>query len=92
MVAQFWTISGIVQGVGYRDAMAAAARAAQVCGFVRNRSDGTVEAFVQGEAGALARLHAWCKRGPPAARVSEIAVRPATVDGACIRFTRAASV
>jgi acylphosphatase len=92
VIAEFWTIHGIVQGVGYRDAMAAAARAARVNGFVRNRRDGTVEAFVQGEAEALARLRTWCMRGPPAARVTEITVRTAAYDATCTRFSRAASL
>jgi len=43
-----------------------------VRGWVRNRSDGSVEALVQGEAQAVARLVAWARHGPPAARVDEL--------------------
>jgi acylphosphatase len=39
---------------------------------VRNRSDGTVEALVEGPRGALTRFVAWCHHGPPAARVERV--------------------
>jgi acylphosphatase len=65
-------VRGRVQGVGYRYAMAEAATALGLAGWVRNRRDGTVEALVQGDADALERLVAWCRRGPPAARVTAV--------------------
>jgi acylphosphatase len=70
-------ISGRVQGVGYRDAMRAEALARGICGWVRNRRDGSVEAVVQGDAAALDALLAWARRGPPAARVAEVRASPA---------------
>jgi acylphosphatase len=69
-------ISGRVQGVGYRDALRSEALARGVTGWVRNRRDGTVEAVIQGERGALDALLAWAQRGPPAARVAHVAVEP----------------
>ncbi len=89
MIAQRWTIRGRVQGVGYRESMRLAARRAGVHGYVRNRTDGTVEAFVQGETEALARLRAWCERGPPAARVTGIDVEETVADPQCQGFMRA---
>jgi acylphosphatase len=62
-------IEGRVQGVGYRYALCAEAGAGGVCGWVRNRRDGTVEAVVQGSAEAVQKLVAWARRGPPAANV-----------------------
>ncbi len=69
---QLLRIRGRVQGVGYREAMRAAAVRLGCAGWVRNRSDGSVEAIVQGEADAVDALLAWARRGPPAARVDSI--------------------
>ena len=71
-VAKHLVIHGRVQGVGYRDAAVQAAFTLDVSGWVRNRSDGTVEARVQGDAAAVDRFVEWCKRGPPLARVSKV--------------------
>ncbi|MBI3525339.1 MAG: acylphosphatase [Betaproteobacteria bacterium] len=74
-------IQGIVQGVAYRYHMTEAARALGVCGWVRNRSDGTVEALVSGDAAAVAAIIAWARHGPPSARVSHVAVEMAEESG-----------
>lgn len=73
-------IAGRVQGVHYRASMVAQARGLGVRGWVRNRLDGSVEALVQGEPEAVQALLAWCRRGPPAARVDAVQATPA--DGA----------
>ena len=80
MIASRLVIRGRVQGVGYRYAMADTAQALGVTGWVRNRRDGTVEAFVQGEAAAIDAILAWCSQGPPSARVSAIDAMAAEVD------------
>ena len=83
-------IHGRVQGVGYRDAAVQAAFECAVQGWVRNRREGHVEAFVQGESDAVERFVAWCRRGPPLARVAEIARHEAEVDPRLAAFeTRA---
>lgn len=74
VVARRLVISGRVQGVGFREATVDAARAAGVVGWVRNRADGTVEVLVQGSSDAVDRLVAWCRRGPPLARVTGVDV------------------
>lgn len=86
MIARTLVIAGRVQGVGYRDAMIAVARAAGVAGWVCNRRDGTVEARVQGESAAVETVVAWCRRGPPAARVSTLDATPADPDSALRDF------
>jgi acylphosphatase len=67
-------VRGRVQGVFFRAACAAAASARGVEGWVRNRSDGCVEAAFEGDPDAVADMVAWCRDGPPGASVSEIAV------------------
>ena len=67
-------VTGRVQGVGFRYALADEATTLGLTGWVRNRHDGTVEACVQGPAAALQRLLAWAHQGPPAARVSGVAL------------------
>ena len=47
----------------------ATARANGVAGWVRNRADGSVEAEFEGGPDAVARMVAWCRLGPPRARV-----------------------
>ncbi len=71
-------ISGRVQGVGFRAALADEARLRNLVGWVRNRCDGTVEALVHGDAPALDALVAWARRGPRAARVDRVDVEEVT--------------
>ena len=80
MRAQRLLIRGRVQGVGYRDAAVQAAFELGVCGWVRNRPDGSVEALAQGEPEAIERFVAWCRRGPPLARVADVASTDALVE------------
>ena len=74
------SVAGRVQGVGYRDAMCSQAERHGVRGWVRNRRDGSVEAVLQGDAAAVDAVLAWARSGPPAARVTEVSVQPATGD------------
>ena len=74
MIARRLSIHGRVQGVGFRESMVAAARAAGVAGLVRNCADGSVEALVQGDPAAVEAVVAWARRGPPLARVTAVDV------------------
>ncbi|RVT98849.1 acylphosphatase [Rhodovarius crocodyli] len=72
MKARHLLISGRVQGVGYRDWLVRTAGAEGLAGWVRNRADGRVEALLAGPEPAVAAVLLACRRGPPAARVSNI--------------------
>lgn len=77
-------IEGFVQGVGYRAFAAAEARRLGLNGWVRNRSDGTVEALVSGVTKNVEAFVAACMRGPAGARVENVElhnVEPPTEQG-----------
>lgn len=67
-------ISGRVQGVCFRAYTIDEATAAGVAGWVRNTPDGRVEAVFEGEKSAVETMIAWCRHGPPAARVNGVEV------------------
>jgi acylphosphatase len=73
-VAKHLKISGLVQGVGFRDAMCREAARLGVTGWVRNCRDGSVEAVVDGPPNTVDAIVAWAHRGPPAARVASVTV------------------
>jgi acylphosphatase len=67
-------ITGRVQGVYYRASARDEARALGLTGWVRNLPDGSVELVAEGEEPRIDRLVAWCRQGPPGARVDEVEV------------------
>jgi ADP-ribose pyrophosphatase len=73
-------ITGRVQGVGYRDFAVRTASSAGLVGWVRNRTDGSVEAHVQGPREAGDRFIDACAGGPRACRVERIHVTRAPRD------------
>ena len=74
MVRARLTISGIVQGVGYRYYCRREAQGRGLAGWVRNLPDGRVEAVLQGERPQVEDMIKWCYRGPSEARVTDICV------------------
>lgn len=66
-------VTGHVQGVGFRAATVRQAHLLGVTGWVRNAADGSVEALVQGEPEQVDLMLSWLHRGPPMARVDEVA-------------------
>jgi acylphosphatase len=66
-------VTGRVQGVWFRDSCRDQARRENVTGFARNRADGTVEVELEGTEPAVERMIAWCRVGPPRARVDSVA-------------------
>ncbi|MBS1120651.1 MAG: acyP [Deltaproteobacteria bacterium] len=67
-------VSGRVQGVSYRASTVAEARRLGVTGWVRNLADGNVELEAEGPDDLVAELLAWCRQGPPSARVAQVVV------------------
>jgi len=81
-------VSGRVQGVSFRWCTQERARGLGVAGWVRNEPDGSVFLHAEGEDDAVDALVAWCRTGPPAARVTDVAVREAAASGATSFETR----
>lgn len=69
------TVSGRVQGVGFRAATAERATALGLTGWVRNLTDGRVEAAFQGASDAVDDAVTSCREGPPGAEVDTVEVR-----------------
>ena len=82
------TITGRVQGVGYRYWAIETGQRLGLTGWVRNRRDGAVEALIVGEEGAVGQMIEACRRGPSLARVEEIDVDPVDLDILPDGFTR----
>ncbi len=64
-------VSGMVQGVFFRDHTRRWATSLKLTGWVRNLSDGRVECVVEGDRAQIENLIARVKEGPPMARVTD---------------------
>jgi len=84
--ARRFLVSGQVQGVGYRFFSRDAACREQLSGFVRNLSDGRVEAQAEGELEALDRFERSLRQGPPSGQVDEVLVEERTPIGDLTAF------
>ncbi|MFQ5826813.1 MAG: acylphosphatase [Dehalococcoidia bacterium] len=67
-------VGGRVQGVYFRAFVLHRARALGLRGWVRNRSDGRVEVWAEGERSRLESLLGYLETGPPGARVDGVEV------------------
>ena len=72
---------GFVQGVNYRRWLQGEALERDVCGWVRNRADGSVEAILHGDPHHVDDLVRACRHGPIMARVDKLHSEPAEYDG-----------
>ena len=79
------TITGRVQGVGYRAWLEHQAITCGLEGWVRNRRDGGVEALFAGPPTVVAEMVALCRHGPPAARVESVTRETADQDALNLR-------
>ena len=73
-------IHGRVQGVFFRQSMQYEAQNLAICGWVRNRGNGTVEAVVHGDPGAVDAIVSWAQRGPQLAQVERVDIDPTDGD------------
>lgn len=79
-------ISGRVQGVGFRHFTKTKAKSLGVKGWVKNLSDGRVEAVFQGDEKLVDQLIEKCKKGPRSAYVQSIEVKEENEKGAFSEF------
>jgi acylphosphatase len=81
VIARRIVVHGFVQGVGFRYWLVRAAESRGVAGWVRNRSDGTVEALFEGDAESVDSLIRACGQGPRGASVARLDVSEAAPSG-----------
>ena len=74
MAAAHLLVSGRVQGVFYRASTREVALRHHLTGWVRNLSDGRVEALLEGEKGNIEKVIEWCRSGPPAAAPTNLEI------------------
>jgi acylphosphatase len=74
-------IRGRVQGVFFRDSARGRASAHGIAGWARNRSDGSVEAVLEGPVEAVERVIRFMETGPPRGRVDHIEVSEEQPEG-----------
>ena len=79
-------IKGRVQGVFFRAYTRDAALKIGVRGWVRNLSDGRVEAVFEGEPDKVDKMVAWCHGGSPLSRVEHVEVNEEPFTGEFDQF------
>ncbi|MDQ3873444.1 MAG: acylphosphatase [Thermoproteota archaeon] len=68
-------ISGMVQGVYFRQNTKEVATRHRVTGWVRNLPDGRVEAIFEGDRTDVDEVIEWCQIGPPKANVEDVDIQ-----------------
>lgn len=79
-------VSGVVQGVWFRQATRRMGRSLGLMGWVRNLPDGRVEVFAQGEDDQVEQLLQWLWAGPPGATVSGVESHDVATDSSLQDF------
>lgn len=74
VIAKQIVFSGFVQGVFFRDFVKSNADKFGVKGYVKNLSDGTVEAILEEEEKTIDKLIEKCRKGTKAARVESVKI------------------
>lgn len=81
MITRRARVTGLVQGVGFRESTRRRAVAAGVRGWVRNEADGGVVVVVAGEPSAVEQVLAFLHEGPAHASVDTVEVEDVTPSG-----------
>jgi acylphosphatase len=81
MIARLVRVHGYVQGVAFRASCQWEAQARGVAGWARNEADGTVTAWFEGDPEGVDAMVEWCRRGPRAARVTDVEVEDVAPEG-----------
>ncbi len=68
------TVTGRVQGVGFRHSARTNARYRGITGYVRNEPDGSVYIEAEGSRNQLDEFVNWCKKGPGIGHVDDIRI------------------
>ncbi len=80
IVTHLIRVQGQVQGVGFRQFIHSIAMERSVTGWIRNTSDGSVEAMLQGRPADVGSVEAACRKGPALSRVDKIDCYPVDPD------------
>ena len=78
IVARHVRVTGRVQGVFFRAWTRDEAQTLGLRGWVRNCSDGSVEAYLEGEEAAVEQMIERMRSGPPSAKVENLKISEAS--------------
>jgi len=79
-------VTGKVQGVFFRQALKVMAKNNDIFGWVKNLTDGRVEAVLEGDEERVSRLVEWAHGGPANARVEDVEIRNEKASGEFSKF------
>ena len=65
-------ITGRVQGVFFRAETKKTADRLGINGYVKNLSDGSVEAVIKGDQESVSQMTEWCRKGPTISKVQSV--------------------
>jgi len=80
-------ISGRVQGVWFRASTKNKAEQLGINGWVRNTTNGNVEAVFEGDEKIIEEMLEWCNHGPPLAKVDNVEVEKQSVSDEFDKFS-----